>query len=156
MNVRLKTIMRIMPFLVLIGIIVFVLVLKGVEEDIQKERQNRETMMVILKESTKEDESPPIVGKWKKKEVDHLDSSIAKLVDNLEPGVFQFDNDLIVVKPEKDKGYEVIRREVDLHEVRLIVREINEGKDGELIVGEMSISKEVSIGVYDENGQYLF
>ncbi|MFY0516231.1 hypothetical protein ACOMCU_00175 [Lysinibacillus sp. UGB7] len=151
-----KTIMRIMPFLVLIGIIVFVLVLKGIEEDAQNERQNRETSMVILKESTKADESPPVVSNWVKKEVSGLDSSIKKLVDDLEPGVFQFDNNLIVIKPEKDKAYEMIRREVDLYEVRLIMREVNGEKNGELVVGEMSISKEVPIGVYDENGQYLF
>lgn len=152
-----KYVKRLMPFLILGIIVVLVLIGKNMNENIEKDLTTRNNVQYITSESTKAAEAPPTATDWKGKDVSTLSKFQLDMLNSFEAGVYELEGNLIVIKSPVGIRYEYVSQSINDNELEIVVRSIkeDESKSSSYLVGKVELSKEVPIGIYDENGKYL-
>lgn len=155
-----KIIKRIIPFVILLGIIGMVVGFEILSEKTGEKLEKRNNVAYIVSESTKEKEKPLTATNWESKDYSNLDEFQKNMVKSFGEGVYQLEGDLVVIKMPPLTKMTFKKQFVDTDEVRIVVyketltTELNDTQ--RYLIGHMELSKEASIGVYDEEGNFLY
>ena len=155
-----KIIKRSMPFLILLGILGMGIGFEVLSQKTGEKLEQRNNVGYVVSESTKEAEKPLTATDWESKDYSILNEFQKSMVKSFGEGVYQLEGDLVVIKMPPLTKMTFKKQFVDTDEVRIVDYKetlTTELKDMErYLIGHIELSKEASIGVYDEEGNFLY